>query len=100
MIPSIVESVARSWLSKQGFELWWYEKFEIIPNNLDAVFNIPTQFVMKANVLGKDRGPNVQTIHNICLKLNSKIGKYVSNDNDNTDGSPYSCACSSSLNVH
>ena len=38
---------------------------------------------MKANVLGKDRGPNVQTIHNICLKLNSKIGKYVSNDSNN-----------------
>ena len=40
----------------------------------DAVYKMPTQFVMRQNVLGRDRIPNVQTIHNICLKINSKIG--------------------------
>jgi len=41
----------------------------------DAVMNVPTQFVLKKNVLGKPRqGPSGQTIHNLCLKLNAKTG--------------------------
>lgn len=40
----------------------------------DVIYGIPTQFVMKKNVLGKQRGPDPQTIHNICLKINSKLG--------------------------
>ena len=41
----------------------------------DTVFKVPTQFVMKNNVFGKDnKGPSDQVLHNICLKINHKLG--------------------------
>ena len=41
----------------------------------DTVFKVPTQFVMKNNVFGKEnKGPSDQVFHNICLKINHKLG--------------------------
>ena len=41
----------------------------------NTVFRIPTQFVMENNVFGKDnKGPSNQVLHNICLKINHKLG--------------------------
>ena len=41
----------------------------------DTKFKIPTQFVMKNNIFGKDnKGPSDQVLHNICLKINHKLG--------------------------
>ena len=41
----------------------------------DTELKVPTQFVMKNNILGKDnRGPDDQVLHNICLKINHKLG--------------------------
>ena len=40
----------------------------------DTVFKIPTQFVMKSNVVGKGKARNNQVLHNICLKINHKLG--------------------------
>ena len=41
----------------------------------DTIFKIPTQFVMKNNISGKDnKGPSDQVLHNICLKINHKLG--------------------------
>ena len=41
----------------------------------DTIFKIPTQFVMKNNVFGKgNKGPTDQVLHNICLKINHKLG--------------------------
>ena len=41
----------------------------------DAVMGVPTQFVLKRNVTGKPKqGPNLSTIHNLCLKMNAKTG--------------------------
>ena len=40
----------------------------------DTVFRIPTQFVMENNVVGKGNGPSNQVLHNICLKINHKLG--------------------------
>ena len=40
----------------------------------DVVYGKPTQFVMKKNVVGRPgQGPSPQVLHNICLKLNSKL---------------------------
>ena len=41
----------------------------------DTIFKIPTQFVKKNNIFGKDiKGPSDQVLHNICLKINHKLG--------------------------
>ena len=41
----------------------------------DTILRVPTQFVMKNNILGKgNSGPNDQVLHNICLKINHKLG--------------------------
>ena len=41
----------------------------------DTILRVPTQFVMKLNIVGKDnRGPSDQIIHNLCLKINHKLG--------------------------
>ena len=41
----------------------------------DTKLKVPTQFVMKNKILGKDnRGPDDQVLHNICLKINHKLG--------------------------
>lgn len=41
----------------------------------DKILRVPTQFVMKAKVLGKDNnGSNAQVLHNLCLKINHKLG--------------------------
>ena len=41
----------------------------------DSELKMPTQFVLKKNVFGKNQGPpSPATIHNIVLKLNSKLG--------------------------
>ena len=41
----------------------------------DAVLRVPTQFVLKTNVTGRDNnGPSYQVLHNLCLKMNHKLG--------------------------
>ena len=41
----------------------------------DTMLKVPTQFVMKPNIYGKDnRGPDDKVLHNLCLKLNHKLG--------------------------
>ena len=41
----------------------------------DSTLGIPTQFVLKKNVIGKPKqGPSPSTIHNLCLKINAKTG--------------------------
>ena len=41
----------------------------------DTVLKIPTQFVLKTNVTGRDNnGPSYQVLHNLCLKINHKLG--------------------------
>ena len=44
----------------------------------DTKLRVPTQFVMKKvcyKILGKDsKGPNAQALHNLCLKINHKLG--------------------------
>ena len=41
----------------------------------DTILKVPTQFVLKANILGKDsKGPDAQVLHNLCLKINHKLG--------------------------
>ena len=41
----------------------------------DAILRIPTQFVLKTNVTGRDNnGPSYQVLHNLCLKMNHKLG--------------------------
>ena len=41
----------------------------------DSTLGVPTQFVLKKNVLGKPKqGPSPSTIHNLCLKINAKTG--------------------------
>ena len=41
----------------------------------DSELMVQTQFVLKANVMGRDnKGPNYEVIHNICLKINHKLG--------------------------
>ena len=40
----------------------------------DAILRVPTQFVMKKNILGKhNRGLNDQILHNVSLKTNHKL---------------------------
>lgn len=39
----------------------------------DVCLKIPTQFIMKKTMFGRDGKPSSQTLHNICLKLNSKL---------------------------
>ena len=46
------------------------ESYAIVKLLGDSRFNIPTQFVLSKNV--NDKKP--QTLHNICLKLNTKLG--------------------------
>lgn len=52
--------------------------YPLIKRMGDAEFLVPTQFVLTKNVRGKPHnrvpGPDVATLHNICLKLNSKLG--------------------------
>ena len=41
----------------------------------DTILKIPTQFVLKTNVTGRDNnGPSYQVLHNLCLKMNHKLG--------------------------
>ena len=41
----------------------------------DAILRVPTQFVLKTNVTGRDNnGPSYQVLHNLCLKMNHKLG--------------------------
>ena len=41
----------------------------------DTVLRVPTQFVLKTNILEKDnRGRRAQVLHNLCLKINHKLG--------------------------
>ncbi len=50
--------------------------YSILKHVGDIDLKVPTQFVLKKNVFGK-RGspdPDAQTLHNICLKINSKLG--------------------------
>ena len=36
---------------------------------------VPTQFILKSTVTGRDnKGPNDQVLHDICLKINHKLG--------------------------
>jgi hypothetical protein len=46
-----------------------------LENDHECLFcsQMPTQFVLAKNVRGKQRGPDPSTIHNILLKLNSKL---------------------------
>ena len=49
-------------------------EYGIIKHLGDVVMQIPTQFVLSKNVVGKiGRGPDRNTLHNICLKINSKL---------------------------
>ena len=50
-----------------------YQKAKLIG---DTEINIPTQFVLSKNARGRNMGepPSPQTIHNIILKINSKLG--------------------------
>ena len=41
----------------------------------DLELRVPTQFVLKTNVTGKDNnGPSYEVLHNLCLKINHKLG--------------------------
>ena len=41
----------------------------------DLELRVPTQFVLKSTVTGRDnKGPNDQVLHDICLKINHKLG--------------------------
>ena len=41
----------------------------------DTILRVPTQFVLKTNVTGRDNnGPSYQVLHNLCLKMNHKLG--------------------------
>ena len=41
----------------------------------DLEHKVPTQFVLKTNVTGRDNlGPSYEVLHNICLKINHKLG--------------------------
>ena len=40
----------------------------------DSITMVPTSFVLKKNVSSRQGGPSPATIHNIVLKLNSKLG--------------------------
>ena len=41
----------------------------------DLELKVPTQFILKSTVTGRDnKGPNDQVLHDICLKINHKLG--------------------------
>ena len=41
----------------------------------DLELRVPTQFILKSTVTGRDnKGPNDQVLHDICLKINHKLG--------------------------
>ena len=41
----------------------------------DLELRVPTQFILKSTITGRDnKGPNDQVLHDICLKINHKLG--------------------------
>ena len=50
--------------------------YNLVKHLGDVILGMPTQFVLAKNVLPnpKTRQISPQTLHNICLKLNSKLG--------------------------